>query len=81
VVGSEIVVGDSVAQDEVGGGEHRGGHREGCLLGAAAGLDGSYIFPLWKDTLRKPWALRGLCAGMPAAVPQRVIQSPRSARE
>src|SRR5438445_13742832 len=39
VVGTEVAVGDAVAEDEVGGSEHRGGDGNDGLLGAAAGLE------------------------------------------
>ena len=39
VVGAEVVVLGAVAQHVVRGGEHRGGHGEDGLLGAAASLD------------------------------------------
>src|SRR5438105_15927383 len=38
VIGAEIAVRDAVAEHVVGGGEHRGGHGEDGVLGAAAGL-------------------------------------------
>lgn len=39
VIGAQVFVGDTVAQHEVGGGQHRGGDGEDGFLGTPSGFD------------------------------------------